>query len=82
MATIRLTCGMGREMLMLELSEDIAIVVRQSRLRWYVMGRHVMMRYVMVEIRRVLNVKITDVIGRGRPRVIWKQQVEIDICQR
>ena len=51
-------------------------VVRKLSLRWY---GHVMWRQIGVGIRRVLEVDVAGVVGRGRPRMGWKEQVERDI---
>lgn len=50
---------------MVGLNEDIVTLVRRSRLRWY-------------GIRRALEIEVEGVVGRGRPRLGWKEQVEKD----
>jgi hypothetical protein len=65
-------------MSMVGLSEDIVTLVRQSRLRWY---GHVMRRDEGIGIRRVLEFEVAGEIGRGRPPMGWKEQVEKDMVK-
>jgi hypothetical protein len=65
-------------MSMVGLSEDIVTLVRKSRLRWY---GHVMRRDEGVGIRRVLEFEVAGEIGRGRPPMGWKEQVEKDMVK-
>ena len=60
---------------MVGLSEDIVTFVSRSRLRWY---RHVLRRDEGAGIRRALEYEVEGVTGRGRPRLGWREQVEID----
>jgi hypothetical protein len=65
-------------MSMVGLSEDIVTLVRKSRLRWY---GHVMRRDEGAGIRRVLEFEAAGEIGRSRPRMGWKEQVEKDMLK-
>jgi hypothetical protein len=65
-------------MSMVRLSEDIVTLMRKSRLRWY---GHVMRRDEEVGIRRVLEFEVAGEIGRGRPPMGWKEQVEKDMVK-
>jgi hypothetical protein len=85
-AMVRMMCGVKLRdrkrssdlMSMVGLSEDIVTLVRKSRLRWY---GHVMRRDEGVGIRRVLEFEVAGEIGRGRPRMGWKEQVEKDMVK-
>jgi hypothetical protein len=85
-AMVKIMCGVklrdGKSsselMSMVGLSEDIVTLVRRSRLRWY--GR-VMIRDEGAGIRRVLELEVAGEIGRGRPRMGWKEQVEKDMVK-
>jgi hypothetical protein len=82
-ATVRTMCGVkfrdrksNNEMMsVIGLNEDIVTLVRKSRLRWY---GHVMKRDEGVGIRSMLEYEVAGEIGRGRPRMGWKEQVEKD----
>jgi hypothetical protein len=63
---------------MVGLSEDIVTLVRKSRLRWY---EHVMRRDEGVGIRRVLEFEVAGEIGKGRPPMGWKEQVDKDMVK-
>jgi hypothetical protein len=73
-AMVRMICGVklrdrkssSELMSMVGLSEDIVTLVRKSRLRWY---GHTMRRDEGVGI------------GRGRPPMGWKEQVEKDMVK-
>jgi hypothetical protein len=66
-------------MSMVGLIEDIVTLVRKSRLRWY---GHLMRRDEGVGIRRVLlEFEVAGEIGRGRPLMGWKEQVEKDMVK-
>jgi hypothetical protein len=65
-------------MSMVGLNEDTVTLVRKSRLRCH---GHVMRRDEGVGIRRVLELEVADEIGRGRPRMGWKEQVEKDMVK-
>ena len=85
-AMVRMMCGAKLRdrkrssdlMSMVRLSEDIVTLVRKSRLRWY---GHVMRRDEGVGIRRVLEFEAAGEIGRGRPPIGWKEQVEKDMVK-
>jgi hypothetical protein len=86
-AMVRMMCGVKMRdrkssselMSMVGLSEDIVTLVRKSRLRWY---GHVMRRDEGVGIRRyVLEFEVAGEIGRGRPLIGWKEQVEKDMVK-
>ena len=82
-AMVRIMCGVklrdrksSKELMsMVGLSEDIVTLARRSRLRWY---GHVLRRNEGVGTRRALEFEIEGVIGRGRPRFGWREQVEKD----
>ena len=59
---LRDKCGSNKLMMMVGLHEDIVTLVGKSRLRWY---GHVMRREEEVGIRRVLEMEVSDVVGRG-----------------
>jgi hypothetical protein len=83
---VRMMCGVklrdrkssSELMSMVGLSEDMVTLVRKSRLRWY---GHVMRRDEGVGIRRVLEFEVAGEIGRGRPPMGWKEQVEKDMVK-
>ena len=85
-AMVRMMCGVklrnrkktSELMSMLEMSEDIVTLVGQSRMRWY---GHVMRRDVTVGIRKVLDVDVAGKVGKGRPRMEWRQRVERDVAK-
>ena len=85
-AMVRMMCGVklrnrkktSELMSMLEMSEDIVTLVGQSRMRWY---GHVMRRDVTVGIRKVLDVDVAGKVGKGRPRMEWRQRVEKDVAK-
>jgi hypothetical protein len=85
-AMVRMMCGVklrdrkssSELMSMVRLSEDIVTLVRKSKLRWY---GHVMRRDEGVWIRRVLEFEVAGEIGRGRPPMGWKEQVEKDMVK-
>ena len=82
-AMVRMMCGVKwrdrrnskQLMQMVGLEEDIVTVVRRSRLRWY---GHVLRRDAHVGIRRVLEFEVEGKMGKGRPRLGWREQVEKD----
>jgi len=86
---LRDKCGINKLMALVGLSEDIVTLVGKSRLRWY---GHVMRREEEVGIRKVLEVEVPGVVGRGRPKMGWREQVEkdmlrtglqsVDVCDR
>ena len=83
-AMVRMMCGVklvqrkkSSELFeMLSLEEDIVVLVKRARLRWY---GHVMRRDVTSGIRRVLQVNVLGSVGRGRPRMGWLEQTEKDM---
>jgi len=86
---LRDRCGISKLMGMAGLHDDIVTLVGKSRLRWY---GHVMRREEDVGIRKVLEVEVPGVVGRGRPKMGWREQVEkdmlrtglqsVDVCDR
>jgi hypothetical protein len=83
-AMVRMMCGVklrdrkisSELMSMVGLSEDIVILVRKSRLRWY---GHVMRRDEGVGIRRVLEFEVAGEIGRGRPPMGWLRRDDAQV---
>mgnify|MGYP003401710716 FL=1 len=66
----------GELMSMAGLCEDIVLVVRRSRLRWY---GHVLRKTENDGIREVLEVVVPGKVGRGRPRLGWQEEVRKDM---
>jgi hypothetical protein len=85
-AMVRMKCGVklrdrkssSELMLIVGLSEDVVTLVKRMRLRWH---GHVMRRDEGVGIRRVLEFAAAGEIGRGRPPMGWKEQVEKDMVK-
>ena len=75
---LRDKCGTSKLMAMAGLHEDIVTLVGKSRLRWY---GHVMRREEEVGIRKVLEVEVPGVVGRGRPKMGWREQAEKDMLR-
>ena len=61
----------------LGLSDDIVTLARAARLRWY--GHVLRRKDEACGIYKVLEVEVVGVVGRGRPRLGWKDQVEKDM---
>ena len=58
------------------LMEDIVVVARKSRLRWY---GHVLRKTEEDGIRRALEVVVPGEVGKGRPKMSWQKEVEKDM---
>jgi predicted GNAT family acetyltransferase len=77
---VRMMCGvsMRERRLSSELREslgveqDVGDVLRKSRLRWY---GHVKRREASVGVKRALEFEVEGKLGRGRPKMVWKDLV-------
>ena len=63
---------------MTELSEDVVVVARKSRLRWY---GHVLRKTEEDGMKRALEVVVPGVVGKGRPKMSWQVEVEKDMVR-
>ena len=66
--------SMQESMPMVGLNEDVVTYVRRLKLRWY---EHVL-RLNELAGNRALKFEVECVIGRGRPQLGWRGQVEKD----
>ena len=60
------------------LFEDVLIVVRKSRLRWY---GHVLRKTEDDGTRRALEVVVPGKVGKGRPKLSWQKETEKDMVR-
>ena len=60
------------------LCEDIVVLVRRSRLRWY---GHVLRRTEDGGTREVLEVVVPGKVGKGQPKLSWQEEVEKDMAR-
>ena len=56
--------------------QDISEMVRKSRPRWY---GHVMRREESAGIKTALEFEVEGKLGRGRPKMVWKDLVGRDM---
>ena len=85
-AMVRMMCGVKlgdrksscELMSMAGLSEDVVVVARKSRLRWY---GHLLRKTEEDGIRRALEVVVPGVVGKGRPKMSWQKEVEKDMVR-
>ena len=85
-AMVRMMCGVrlrdrkssSELMSMAGLSEDIVVVARKSRLRWY---GHVLRKTEDDGTRRALELVVAGKVGKGRPKMSWQKEVEKDMVR-
>ena len=65
-------------MLMAGLDDDIVVVMRRSRLRWY---GHVLKNKENDGTKKVLDVVVPGKVGRGRLKLKWQKEVEKDMVK-
>jgi hypothetical protein len=65
-------------MSMTGLCEDIVVVARRSRLRWY---GHVLRKTESDGTREVLEVVVPGKVGRGRPKLGWEEEAKKDMIK-
>ena len=85
-AMVRMMCGVrlrdrksSRELMsMVGMKEDIAVVVKKSRLRWY---GHVLRRSEEDGTKKALELIVPGAVGKGRPRLSWQVEAEKDMVR-
>ena len=85
-AMVRMMCGVSLRdrkssselMRMVGSTEDIVVVARRARLRWY---GHVLRKTEDEGTRRALALVVPGKVGRGRPKLSWQKEVEKDMVR-